>query len=201
MAQARLTRQEKKAATRQALLDSASSAVAERGFEGASIEEISERAGYSRGAFYSNFADKEECFLEVVNQRGGRHLQKIAAAFSDGDTTAERLLNGARYLDEHLAGEAEWCRLYMEAWSLASRHPHLRERFSRQYQARRDTIAELVRNLTAGGESDATTDVIPSTFIALFEGYILQTIIDGEALPDDFFTRVMKTMFLPLVRT
>lgn len=196
----RLTREQQKVATRQALLDSASSVFAERGFEGASIEEISERAGYSRGAFYSNFTDKEACFLEVLDQRTSRHLGEIAEAFSHGDTTAERLLNGSKFLDRHVSEEAEWCRLHIEAWALASRYPQLRERFSDQYQMRREAVAELVRAQRPDTEPGSPTDVIASAFLALFEGYILQRTIDPDALPADYFTQVISAIFLPLAR-
>ena len=40
------------------MLEAAAAVFAERGFYGASVEEIAERAGYTRGAFYSNFADR-----------------------------------------------------------------------------------------------------------------------------------------------
>ena len=56
----RLTRRESRAATRAKLIESAGEVFAERGFYGASVEEITERAGFSRGAFYSNFASREE---------------------------------------------------------------------------------------------------------------------------------------------
>jgi len=45
------------------LIESAGKVFAERGFYGASVEEITERAGFSRGAFYSNFTSREDLFL------------------------------------------------------------------------------------------------------------------------------------------
>jgi AcrR family transcriptional regulator len=52
----RLSRAEQQQRTRAALLDAAGEVFAERGFQGASVEAIAERAGFSRGAFYSNFS-------------------------------------------------------------------------------------------------------------------------------------------------
>ncbi len=65
----RLTRQESKEATRERLIDSAESAFVRKGFDEASVEEICETAGFSRGAFYSNFSQKDELFLAVVDRR------------------------------------------------------------------------------------------------------------------------------------
>ncbi len=64
-ARKRLTRQESKEVTRKRLIEAAERLFIRKGFNNASVEEISEMAGYSRGAFYSNFDDKEQIFLAV----------------------------------------------------------------------------------------------------------------------------------------
>ncbi|WP_345800177.1 helix-turn-helix domain-containing protein [Microbacterium sp. AZCO] len=53
--------------TRQRLLDAAAEVFAEVGLDAASVEAICERAGFTRGAFYSNFETKEELFLELAS--------------------------------------------------------------------------------------------------------------------------------------
>src|SRR5438105_12586486 len=68
-ARSRLTRAEQQAKTRAALLEAAAQVFIERGFLGASVEAITERAGYTRGAFYSNFDSKEELFAELLQER------------------------------------------------------------------------------------------------------------------------------------
>jgi TetR/AcrR family transcriptional regulator, transcriptional repressor of aconitase len=65
----RLTREESKEVTRMRLIEAAERLFIRRGFDNASVEEISEAAGYSRGAFYSNFNDKEQVFLAVIDRR------------------------------------------------------------------------------------------------------------------------------------
>lgn len=54
--------------TRQRLMDAAAIVFAESGLDGASVEEICERAGYTRGAFYSNFETKDELFVELAGR-------------------------------------------------------------------------------------------------------------------------------------
>ena len=44
----------------------ATSVFADRGIIGASVEEICEAAGFTRGAFYSNFADKDALVLALI---------------------------------------------------------------------------------------------------------------------------------------
>ncbi len=60
---------ERRARTRAHLLESAADVFARRGFHGASVEEVAEVAGYSKGAVYSNLASKDELFLAVLQDR------------------------------------------------------------------------------------------------------------------------------------
>ena len=52
--------------TRARLLEAAAQVFAEVGLDGASVEAVCERAGFTRGAFYSNFESKDELFLMLT---------------------------------------------------------------------------------------------------------------------------------------
>ena len=67
--QRRLTRQESRDATRARLIAAAEKIFIRFGFDASSVERIAEAAGFSRGAFYSNFRDKDELFIAVLNKR------------------------------------------------------------------------------------------------------------------------------------
>lgn|GEM_PF-2433015 len=76
----RLSRAEKNALTRERLLSAAESVVARLGYGGASVDTIAAEAGLSKGAIYSNFATKEELFLELLRvymERDTAELEKI----------------------------------------------------------------------------------------------------------------------------
>src|SRR5271166_3384119 len=79
----RLTRQESKEVTRMRLVEAAEKLFLRKGFEDASVDEISEMAGYSRGAFYSNFKDKEQMFLAVIDRRQPKPLDDIFQQVSE----------------------------------------------------------------------------------------------------------------------
>ena len=65
MSKVRLTREQSRDQTRQRLLDAAQSIFITKGFVAASVEDIAEQAGYTRGAFYSNFGSKSELLLQL----------------------------------------------------------------------------------------------------------------------------------------
>ena len=69
-------------ATRQRLLDAAAQVFAEVGLAAASVEAVCERAGYTRGAFYSNFDSKEELFLELTRQVSRERIAAVRARVS-----------------------------------------------------------------------------------------------------------------------
>jgi AcrR family transcriptional regulator len=80
MDRARRTRAEQQQQTRTLLLAAASEVFAESGFEGASIDAITERAGFTRGAFYSNFASKEALLIALSEARMISFAQEILPA-------------------------------------------------------------------------------------------------------------------------
>ncbi len=196
----RQSRVEKQAGTRAALLKSAADVFERRGYAAASVEEITERAGFSRGAFYSNFDTKEELFLTLIESRIGDRLQQIADAFRDGQTAADRIRSGGGFLDSLVAKDRQWCLLYMEFWGRAVRDAKLRRRFATQYAAWRSGIAQIIESQSndVGVELDAPPDELASALIALFEGQVLQRLIDPRAFDEGFFTRLLLRFFARL---
>ncbi|WP_390479849.1 TetR family transcriptional regulator, partial [Frankia casuarinae] len=77
MATRRLSREESRELTREKLLRSAAELFAERGLAGTSVEQIVERAGFTRGAFYGNFDGKHELVLALLEKRTERELEEL----------------------------------------------------------------------------------------------------------------------------
>ncbi len=70
----------RRAATRARLLDAAREVIAERGAGGATVEGIAERAGFTRGAFYSNYASLDELIVDLIRDVGETRLAQVRAA-------------------------------------------------------------------------------------------------------------------------
>ena len=69
--------------TRARLLDAASEVFAEVGLDAASVEAVCERAGFTRGAFYSNFESKDELFLELSARVAGERVDAVKARVAE----------------------------------------------------------------------------------------------------------------------
>ncbi|MDT7695335.1 MAG: hypothetical protein QOI75_4702, partial [Pseudonocardiales bacterium] len=71
--------------TRARLLDAALDTFAETGFHAATIEQICERAGFTRGAFYSNFATKDELFYALFERNAARVVERMESVAAQVD--------------------------------------------------------------------------------------------------------------------
>jgi AcrR family transcriptional regulator len=203
MPTARLTRAERQAQTRQELLDAAARVFVERGFEGSSIEAISEEAGYTRGAFYSNFSSKAELFAELLQQRVYTTYRRMAAASAGGQNpslreTGERLaaIQGER--------EGQWLfRLWLELLAHAGRDEEFRTLASRFWSTTRELSAEGIRRAfdEAGQKPPASPDRLATAMIAMDLGLALQHFVDPDAVPLAVYPELYEKVFGPLAPT
>lgn len=190
----RLTRAEAKALTRERLLQAAAHVFARRGFEGASVEEIAESAGYSTGALYSNFANKEELFLELLSARRtrgtARHVTAVAEAFGAANDPAgdpfEQLTDAfVRAADRR----SEAVVLQAEFWLYAVRHPEamavVAARLGDQVDALTEVVAAAMER--AGVDSRVPARALTSVAVAMFHGLVRQRRIDPASVPDELF--------------
>ncbi|HEV2920825.1 MAG TPA: helix-turn-helix domain-containing protein, partial [Actinomycetota bacterium] len=90
----RQTRAQRRQQTRARLLDAAGQVFARRGFHAATVDEVADAAGYTKGAVYSNFANKEELFLALLDQRIAAQLQQVEALYTI--ESSEQLLAAMR---------------------------------------------------------------------------------------------------------
>ncbi len=79
---------------RKRILDAMVETVTERGYAGTEINEVLERAGVTRSVFARQFAGKEECFVETINDAVGDLERVVAAACSSGASWPERMRVG-----------------------------------------------------------------------------------------------------------
>ena len=74
---ARRTQQQRREATRNALMDATVQCLVERGYAGTTIRAVSERAGVSPGALQHHFTSKEELVAEAIGHLAGKLTAKL----------------------------------------------------------------------------------------------------------------------------
>jgi AcrR family transcriptional regulator len=85
----RLNREESQARTRNLLIEAARSEIVKKGFALASVRDIADAAGFSQGAFYSNFPDKEAILLELMQRHQSEERGKIEATLSQAQAQGD----------------------------------------------------------------------------------------------------------------
>ena len=193
---ARLTRGERQAATRAALLRSASRSICEHGMHGASIDRIAEEAGYTKGAFYAHFASKEELFLVMLDEKFAAELERLETAMAGAEEPAEEARKAAEEFLTYVNRDPEWPRLYQEFAAHAARDNEFRAEFAARQRALRARMADVFARWTSALDVEPAlphADVAAMTFI-MADGFLLDRIIDPEL--DDGLYATMCEVFL-----
>ena len=191
--QPRLTRAEAKARTREQLLDAATRVFARKGYAGASVEEIAESAGYSIGALYSNFASKEQLFLELMAARGERRVTAVAEVLGTEDPVGAL----AGLLERTAGRDPVLMALRAEFWLYAVRNPEAMGALRAQQRQQADALIEVI---SAAMERWNTPPGVPpaevaAVVLAMFQGLLRQRRIDPDRVSGDLFAQGLRWLF------
>lgn len=167
----RPSRQEIRRATRAQLISSAISLFADRGVAATSLQDIAEEAGFSRGAFHSNFTDRTELLEAVVSQVVGDVGPALDAVLIADAPSTERL---ARYIHSFLTYCAEHS---AEARALVAAVDQLNRTGVATYQARAEASLDGLVALFDDGRQRREMRKFDSRTMAL----LLRTVLDAEA--------------------
>ena len=140
-----LTPERRRQQTRDHLLAAAAQVFAERGFHGASLDEVAAVAGFTKGAVYSNFKNKEDLFLALFRSIYERETEALRETLRASDVPPEARLSDfvALFRDQaHLAGN--FGLLYQEFWLYAARNPAAREQFTQIDDEAVEALAQLI---------------------------------------------------------
>ena len=133
------------------LLEAVGRAVAEKGYGGATIDDIVRRAGVSKMTFYEHFRDKEDCFIAAYEAASEELFERVLTAQSEPDGWLERTGSGIRAYLAWLAGDPELARAFLiEVAAAGPRAAECRERL-------RDRYAALMRELQDEARADIPT--------------------------------------------
>jgi AcrR family transcriptional regulator len=188
----RETRAERQARTRAELLATATRVFARRGYQGASVEEIAEEAGYSHGAVYSNFAGKADLFLAVFEDymaERARELVATQAGIAEEAPFETRARALADQWMERFAEDRESFLLHMEFIAHAGREPRLAERFGTRSAALREAISQYIGQYQreTGVELPLSPDDLALVLRALGIGLAVEALVSPDAVREDLY--------------
>lgn len=179
----RLSRAESQAATRERLLAAARVEVVRQGFGGASVRDIAEAAGFSQGAFYSNFGSKEDLLLALLARHMDEEAERLATVIGIAEREGADAMAGLEAWAAALNGDLDWSMLGLEL----QLHAHRSATFAPRYRAvrarHRERLADLVARFfaTLGLAPPAPPHQLASAFMAMAHGLALERDHDAEA--------------------
>lgn len=140
---ARLTRAEQREETRRRLIGAAAGVFCRLGFEAAPIDVIAEEAGFSRGAFYSNFGSKDELFLALLTDHLDAEIETLGRALDRIDSAGD-LAPAIERRYRVLGEDSSWCLLTTEFQLYAMRGGRMADAFAALYESYRRRLGELI---------------------------------------------------------
>ncbi|HET8707403.1 MAG TPA: TetR/AcrR family transcriptional regulator [Pseudomonadales bacterium] len=195
----RLSRDQTQAQTRKRILDSARDVFAAKGVQAASVDWVAERAGFSKGALYSNFSSKREIVFALVKRYLEEEQEGLAMALAQHDQPTP-LLEAVHQLYRYLESRPVDALLGTEFRLLAARSstdwPEIAQLFIEHEQfllAQFEAMTQRLGLSPAVGLSDWVCIMQGVT-----HGLLLQRTLQHEASPGilaDTLLALMKLYF------
>jgi len=184
-----LTPERRRQQTRDHLLAAAAQVFADRGFHGASLDEVAAVAGFTKGAVYSNFKNKEDLFLALFKANYDREMDALRATLEASEVPSEsRLSDFAALIWEQTRQPGNFGLLYQEFWLYAVRNPTARQQLTRLEDENVRGIAEVLvaERKRQGIEPLESPERVARIIAVLFHGIgllgVLQPEVADEAL-------------------
>ena len=175
-ARKRLSREESQAQTRERLIDTAQQLFVANGYGGASIRDIANKAGYSQGAFYSNFSSKEDVLLELLRRHMAAEAAQLSRLMSNDGRDSERMLAELDVWASTLNQDADWCMLSIELQLHANRSKTFAAEYQKVWDQHRFELGRVIGQLfnKLGRVPPEEPGELAAAFMALSHGLALQ---------------------------
>ena len=183
--------------TRDALIEAAAQVFTRRGFHGASLDEIAETAGFTRGAIYKNFGDKEDLFFAVFDRNIEVNLAAFSDRLEDGRAIAELDAGALADIWRTVRGhDPDGYVLELEFRLYAFRNPEIRERYAAHQRAMRELVVRFIEEQTAeaGLTLTAPVEKVAAIVEAASEGFLAASYLDPSL--DNLFGAFLE-LFMP----
>jgi AcrR family transcriptional regulator len=186
------------AETRAKLLDVASQLFTEQGFENTQLEQVAIRAGYTRGAIYAHYANKEDLFLDLLREQVKRRFAQLRVVLESESSTAKRLEKFRNWI-LHQMTDPPWAILTLEFKLYTLRRPsaraQLQSMYSLLYQSNGQEFAKLVfaERLSKSNTLNARRK------LALLGGVLSAAVIESKFRPELLPRKPMQRVLNDLI--
>lgn len=199
MKQERLTHAQRREQTRERLLVAARNMFVNKGLAATSVENIAGAAGYTRGAFYSNFDGKPELLLELLRRDHGSAQANLQAIMEEGGTIGQMEARAVAYCCRYFR-DHDCFPLWVEAKLLACRDTEFRESFNALWHERLEQVGACIRAFSKrdDGSLPQRVDALALGLVRLCDGIQFVRMCDPQMVSDEMMQSAL-TDFLSSV--
>ncbi|MBB5457833.1 TetR/AcrR family transcriptional regulator [Paraburkholderia sp. Cpub6] len=196
MKRERLTRAQRREQTRECLLEAARKMFVKKGFAATSVEDIAEAAGYTRGAFYSNFGGKPDLLFRLLRRDDDRARTNLLAMMEKGGTPDEMKDRAIAYYGQSIV-EHDCFPLWVEAQLLACRDTPFRERINAFRQEKLEQISAHICMLSErnGRPLPLQAEALAVGLVSLCEGVQFFRMCSPQTVSDKVLQTVLAGFF------
>lgn len=168
----------------------------DQGIGGASIEAIVAAAGFTRGAFYSNFKSKDELIIAMIEDHVEQSIRRNLDLLARHNNLAD-FLDALKTMDrsqQDPLGRSPL--LHMEMILFVARAEKRRPELAKRLRARRKLIADIVETTSKNSARNAVLNPTwtGAILLAMEDGFRLHRLIDPETTPPDSFLRAINDL-------
>src|SRR6202000_1510806 len=178
------------------LFEGAGRVFEEQGIGNASIEAIAAAAGFTRGAFYSNFKSKDELIIAMLEDHVAKPIGRTLDLL-DRHKNLPDFIDALKSMDrsrQDPLGRAPL--LHMEMILFVARAEKRRPDLAKRLRARRKLIADIVETTLETSRSNRSLNPAwtGAILLAMEDGFRLHRLIDPETTPADSFLRAISDL-------
>ncbi|MFL6089639.1 MAG: TetR/AcrR family transcriptional regulator [Aeromicrobium sp.] len=171
----------RRAKTRQRLLTAAREVFAREGFGRSTVEQVCEAAGFTRGAFYSNFTSLDELFLEMWAQESASMLARLEEVAQDDVSDVHDVRSGVERVLDVLPVDAAWFRITLEFTAHAVRTPGLARIMATREDAIQEALLPVIDGLLSRINRRVTDrEALGRSLVAAYDGTLTQLAVEPD---------------------
>lgn len=195
----RLTREESQEQTRQRLVEAACREVALHGFRATSVRDIAKAAGFTQGAFYSNFPSKEALLLDMLQQHKTQEARRILDVIDAAGNDFNAALNALEGWARGFGMDAQQALLATELHLHAARNADFGKAYADLMAGQRQAYADLLGRLfdMAGMTPPAPLPELAGSLMSLARSLAIEHALYGANAPGQMLALVIRSLFQP----
>ena len=192
-------------ATRERMLDAAAVVLAREGIQGASVEHICEQAGFTRGAFYSNFSSKDELVMALFERERVAMLARMREAADPTDLLGRDLADVfATIMDRFMVlqpPDRDWYLAHAEFELRGVRDDEVGRAFNEAWRDIKSQVEELIESVLAQFGPRLTIDLghAATVLMGTYDNALRESLIERREIDHELLRRTLPALILAVV--